>query len=48
MAETAQRDYYEALGVALFDGFFHRRSSGAPRGANIEIELAIPLEQGRQ
>jgi len=28
-----------------FEGFFHRRSKGPVRGANIEMELSIPLER---
>jgi molecular chaperone DnaJ len=31
----------------LFDRFFGRRSGGPPRGANIEVELEIPLERVR-
>jgi len=27
-----------------FEGFFHRRRKGPARGANIEVELSIPLE----
>ncbi len=32
-------------GGSLFDGFFHRRREGPARGANIEVELTIPLER---
>lgn len=32
-------------GGGLFDGFFHRRHKGQSRGANIEVELFIPLER---
>ena len=28
-----------------FEGFFHRRQRGPSRGANIEVELSIPLER---
>jgi molecular chaperone DnaJ len=28
-----------------FEGFFHRRGRGPARGANIEVELSIPLER---
>jgi molecular chaperone DnaJ len=28
-----------------FEGFFHRRRSGPARGANIEVDLTIPLER---
>ena len=28
-----------------FEGFFHRRRTGPVRGANIEVELSIPLER---
>ena len=28
----------------MFDRFFRRRTPGPPRGANIEVELAVPLE----
>lgn len=33
------------LGGGLFDSFFHRRPRGPVRGANIEVELHIPLER---
>lgn len=32
-------------GGSPFEGFFHRRRRGPERGANIEVELAIPLER---
>jgi len=32
-------------GGSPFEGFFHRRRTGPERGANIEVELAIPLER---
>ena len=32
-------------GGSPFEGFFHRRSRGPARGANIEVELSIPLEK---
>ena len=32
-------------GGGLFNHFFHRRSAGPVRGANIEVELTIPLEK---
>ena len=32
-------------GGGLFDHFFHRRQAGPVRGANIEVELTIPLER---
>lgn len=32
-------------GSSPFDGFFHRRRRGPVRGANIEVELTIPLER---
>ena len=28
-----------------FEGFFHRRRAGPVRGANIEVELSVPLER---
>jgi molecular chaperone DnaJ len=28
-----------------FEGFFHRRRTGPPRGANIEVDLLVPLER---
>lgn len=31
-------------GASPFESFFHRRSRGPSRGANIEVELYIPLE----
>jgi molecular chaperone DnaJ len=31
-------------GGSPFEGFFHRRRNGPARGANIEVELSIPLE----
>jgi molecular chaperone DnaJ len=31
------------LGGSVFDRFFRRRPSGPPRGANIEIQLDVPL-----
>lgn len=33
------------LGGGLFDHFFHRRRAGPVRGANLEVELTIPLEK---
>ncbi len=33
------------FGGGLFDQFFHRRKAGPVRGANIEVELTIPLER---
>lgn len=33
------------MGGGLFDHFFHRRQAGPVRGANIEVELSIPLER---
>ena len=32
-------------GDGPFEGFFHRRRTGPARGANIEVELSIPLER---
>ena len=32
-------------GGSPFEGFFHRRRSGPARGANIEVEVDIPLER---
>lgn len=32
-------------GGSPFEGFFHRRRTGPERGANIEVELSIPLER---
>ena len=32
-------------GSSPFEGFFHRRRRGPARGANIEVELSIPLER---
>lgn len=32
-------------GGSPFEGFFHRRPRGPSRGANIEVELSIPLER---
>ena len=32
------------FGGGMFDRFFRRRPPGPPRGANIEVELAVPLE----
>lgn len=32
-------------GGGLFDGLFRRRHAGPPRGANIEVDLTIPLEK---
>jgi molecular chaperone DnaJ len=32
-------------GGSPFEGFFHRRRKGPMRGANIEVELSIPLER---
>ncbi len=29
----------------LFDRFFHRRRAGPPRGANIEVEITVPLQR---
>lgn len=31
------------LGGGVFDHFFKRRHAGPPRGANIEVEVAVPL-----
>jgi len=31
------------IGGSVFDRFFRRRPSGPPRGANIEVELDVPL-----
>jgi molecular chaperone DnaJ len=36
---------FGGLGGGLFEHFFGRRRAGPPRGANIEIELEIPLER---
>jgi molecular chaperone DnaJ len=36
---------FGGLGGGLFDRFFGRRRAGPPRGANIEVELDIPLER---
>ena len=33
------------FGGGPFEGFFHRRRAGPARGANIEVELSIPLER---
>jgi len=33
------------FGGGPFEGFFHRRRAGPTRGANIEVELSIPLER---
>ncbi len=33
------------FGGGLFDTFFRRRAAGPPRGANIEIDLVVPLER---
>jgi molecular chaperone DnaJ len=33
------------FGGGLFDRFFGRRRAGPPRGANIEVELRVPLER---
>lgn len=33
------------FGGGLFDTFFGRRAARPPRGANIEVELAVPLER---
>ena len=33
------------FGGGPFEGFFHRRRKGPARGANIEVELSIPLER---
>jgi molecular chaperone DnaJ len=33
------------FGGGLFDHLFRRRRTGPPRGANIEIELSVPLER---
>jgi molecular chaperone DnaJ len=32
-------------GGGLFDHFFHRRQTGPVRGANIEVELVVPLQR---
>ena len=32
-------------GGSPFEGFFHRRRTGPVRGANIEVDLSIPLER---
>lgn len=32
-------------GGGLFDHFFHRRQAGPVRGANIEVELVVPLQR---
>ncbi|MGA8862239.1 MAG: molecular chaperone DnaJ [Gallionella sp.] len=32
-------------GDSPFEGLFHRRSRGPARGANIEVELSVPLEK---
>jgi len=32
-------------GFGPFEGFFHRRRSGPPRGANIEVDLFVSLER---
>lgn len=32
-------------GDNLFDGFFHRRHKGPPRGSNIEVDLYVTLER---
>lgn len=32
-------------GGSPFEGFFHRRRAGPARGANIEVELFVPLER---
>jgi molecular chaperone DnaJ len=32
-------------GGSPFDGFFRRRRTGPPRGANIEVDLHVPLER---
>jgi molecular chaperone DnaJ len=36
---------FGGLGGGLFERFFGRRRAGPPRGANIEVELEIPLER---
>ena len=36
---------FDLGGEGLFDRFFGRRPSGPPRGANVEVELVIPLER---
>lgn len=33
------------FGGGLFDAFFRRRAARPPRGANIEVDLAVPLER---
>lgn len=33
------------FGGGLFDRFFGRRRTGPPRGANVEVELRVPLER---
>lgn len=33
------------LGGGLFDHFFHRRRQGPPRGANVEVDVSIPLQR---
>ena len=32
------------FGGGLFDRFFRRQSAGPPRGANLEVEVVVPLE----
>ena len=38
-------DFGFDFGGGLFDHFFRRRHAGPPRGANIEVDIAIPLEK---
>lgn len=33
------------FGGGLFDTFFGRRAAGPPRGANVEVDLVVPLER---
>lgn len=33
------------FGGGLFDNFFHRRRRGPARGANVEVDLSIPLQR---
>lgn len=33
------------LGGGLFDNFFHRRRHGPTRGANVEVDLSVPLQR---
>ncbi len=36
---------FDFAGEGLFERFFRRRPAGPPRGANLEVELVIPLER---